>query len=131
MKLKLILLAVLLPTVCHATTKNLCPDISSIKAGNFQGWVALNNLDDEPASAEDIAVFKNTIGSFVSAEWSADYLYGFGRCDYTSDIEVSLASSTLPLFIQPSDKKHWSWDGIVAHCPKADHAPQLTDCKFN
>lgn len=103
----------------------VCPDIASIKNGKLHGWHAINNLDDEEATVHEIVEFERTVQHFSGAEWSKDYLFGPGRCNYESDIEVSLASYTIPIEKRPQGP-HWSWDGIVAHCD----SPSIFDCYF-
>lgn len=102
-----------------------CPDVTNIQKGDYQGWLPLNNLDDEPATRPEIVEFQRSIRGFSGAEWSEDYEYGFSRCNYNSNIEVSLASNNLPIYSRPIGP-HWSWDGIVAHC----QSTSLLDCIF-
>lgn len=126
MKIKTIIFTLcLISTSSYANSGYLCPDVSQVKAGNFQGWFPLNNLDDEPASPKEIRRFKKTVTGFSGAEWSLDYAYGYGRCNYDSEIEVSLASDTLPIYDRPTSE-NWVWDSIVARC----RSSWIAGCKF-
>lgn len=104
----------------------VCPDVTNIKKGNYQGWLPLNNLDDEPATPHEKVEFQRTIQEFTGATWSPEYNYGFGRCNYNSDIEVSLASNNYPTYTRPVGT-HWTWDGIIANC----QSRSLLECIFS
>lgn len=127
MKIKIPVILYILFTLisCDSFATINCPDISSIKKGSYQGWLPLNNLDDEPATPEEIVKFERTLKNFTGAEWSEDYQYGFARCNYNSKIEVSLASNNFPLYSRPYGP-HWTWDGVVARCLSSS----LFDCIF-
>lgn len=85
-----------------------CPDVNQIKKGNFEGWLALYGLSDEPASPTQIEKFKNSIQYFTEAFWNADYLNGRARCNYENDADVQLAKNlSAPGLSSPS--WHLSW----------------------
>lgn len=91
-----------------------CPDIESIKAGDFKNWVPINRQLNRPATPEEITEFKTNIRFFDSADWSRYFQFGFGFCNYNS-LRVGLASNDLPLFARPISS-NWVWDNIIAHC---------------
>ncbi|CAN5433488.1 hypothetical protein BH10PSE19_BH10PSE19_21150 [soil metagenome] len=103
----------------------VCPTIDEVKTGEFKHWLALNINSDEPASLEEIAKFKKLTRHFSGAQWSSDYLYGFGRCTYGANMEVYLASDQIPLLTRPI-KEPWHWNGVVASC-----LGTIRDCVFS
>jgi len=82
------------PYIMSAQAHEICPSIESIKNGRFQGWTALYNPSDTPASATMVSEFETSITEFYTAEWSSDYSYGQARCYYYSNTDVSLAKAT-------------------------------------
>lgn len=107
-KLGALIMGITLSSVALAET---CPDVASIKAGNFDGWQALNANSDNPASKNDIDIFKKQIQDFYQAEWSEDF-EGNGHCYYTGYLEVLLAKDTPA----PKISAHWQDLGIVLRC---------------
>lgn len=110
--------------VANVLGERVCPSVETVKAGNFNHWLALNIDSDEPASFAAIEKFKKRVRAFSGAQWSSEYLFGFGRCNYGADMQVYLASDQITLSIRPQ-KKPWQWDGIVANC-----LGTIQDCAF-
>lgn len=117
-KLGILMISIMLNSVALAET---CPDVASIKAGNFNGWKALNANSDNPASKNDIDIFKKQIQDFYQAEWSEDF-EGNGHCYYTGYLEVLLAKDTSA----PTISTHWQDLGFVLRCISGS----VNDCEF-
>lgn len=114
----MLLIGIILNSVALAET---CPDVNNIKAGNFNGWQALNVNSDTPASQDDIAIFKKQIQDFYQAEWSEDF-EGNGHCYYTGYLEVLLAKDTAA----PKISSYWQDTGVVLRCKSGS----VKDCEF-
>lgn len=119
--LKKIYISLLIITFSHLVFAETCPDIASIKAGQFKGWQALDLNSDFSASDEAIEYFKNHVKSFYQAEWAEDFI-GPARCYYTGDLEVGLAKDVS----KPKLSTHWIDIGILFRCKSG----VVKDCEF-
>lgn len=113
---KIIISLVLCSSISLSALAETCPDPNNIKAGNLQGWLALNSTNDEPANLYQIAVFKKTINNFWLAEWTTEYplpVDFHGRCYYESEIEVYLAKDVLKPI---TSSGYWKKNGDIDQC---------------